>query len=69
MENSSATFLRDTTPKPCTPVSSASPPISLTGCAARSPGDQGREMAKWSQLQADAVDAHIDVFFCDPHSP
>lgn len=28
--------------------------------------DQGREMANWSQLQADA---DIDVFFCDPHSP
>ena len=28
--------------------------------------DQGREMANWAQLQADA---DIDVFFCDPHSP
>ncbi|MGI9029946.1 MAG: IS30 family transposase, partial [Ilumatobacteraceae bacterium] len=28
--------------------------------------DQGREMANWVQLQADA---DIDVFFCDPHSP
>jgi len=28
--------------------------------------DQGREMAKWPQLQAHA---DIDVFFCDPHSP
>ncbi|MGH3850376.1 MAG: IS30 family transposase, partial [Pseudonocardiaceae bacterium] len=28
--------------------------------------DQGREMARWAQLQADA---DIDVFFCDPHSP
>ena len=28
--------------------------------------DQGREMAKWPQLQ---VDADIEVFFCDPHSP
>jgi IS30 family transposase len=28
--------------------------------------DQGREMALWSRLQADA---DIDVFFCDPHSP
>jgi IS30 family transposase len=28
--------------------------------------DQGREMAHWPQLQ---VDADIDVFFCDPHSP
>ncbi len=28
--------------------------------------DQGREMASWSKLQADA---DIEVFFCDPHSP
>ena len=28
--------------------------------------DQGREMAQWEKLQADA---DIDVFFCDPHSP
>ena len=28
--------------------------------------DQGREMASWACLQADA---DIDVFFCDPHSP
>ncbi len=28
--------------------------------------DQGREMASWPQLQ---LDADIDVFFCDPHSP
>lgn len=28
--------------------------------------DQGREMAKWADLQADA---DIDVFFCDPHAP
>ena len=28
--------------------------------------DQGREMAKWPQL---AADADIEVFFCDPHSP
>jgi IS30 family transposase len=28
--------------------------------------DQGREMARWPQLQ---IDAEIDVFFCDPHSP
>jgi IS30 family transposase len=28
--------------------------------------DQGREMANWARLQADA---DIDVFFCDPHSP
>ena len=28
--------------------------------------DQGREMARWADLQ---VDADIDVFFCDPHSP
>ena len=28
--------------------------------------DQGREMAEWEKLQADA---DIDVFFCDPHSP
>jgi transposase, IS30 family len=28
--------------------------------------DQGREMAKWALLQADA---EIEVFFCDPHSP
>lgn len=28
--------------------------------------DQGREMANWAQLQ---VDADIDVYFCDPHSP
>jgi IS30 family transposase len=28
--------------------------------------DQGREMAQWPKLQ---VDAGIDVFFCDPHSP
>jgi len=28
--------------------------------------DQGREMANWAQLQADA---DIAVFFCDPHSP
>ena len=28
--------------------------------------DQGREMANWVDLQADA---DIDVFFCDPHSP
>jgi IS30 family transposase len=28
--------------------------------------DQGREMASWVQLQADA---DIDVYFCDPHSP
>jgi transposase, IS30 family len=28
--------------------------------------DQGREMAQWPQLQ---VDADIEVFFCDPHSP
>jgi len=28
--------------------------------------DQGREMALWPKL---AVDADIEVFFCDPHSP
>ncbi len=28
--------------------------------------DQGREMANWPHLQ---LDADIDVFFCDPHSP
>ena len=28
--------------------------------------DQGREMANWPQLQ---LDADIEVFFCDPHSP
>jgi transposase, IS30 family len=28
--------------------------------------DQGREMANWKQLQ---IDADIDVYFCDPHSP
>lgn len=28
--------------------------------------DQGREMASWPKLQADA---DIEVFFCDPHSP
>jgi len=28
--------------------------------------DQGREMARWPKLQ---IDAEIDVFFCDPHSP
>jgi IS30 family transposase len=28
--------------------------------------DQGREMAQWPKLQADA---DIDVYFCDPHSP
>jgi IS30 family transposase len=26
--------------------------------------DQGREMANWAQMQADA---DIDVYFCDPH--
>jgi len=28
--------------------------------------DQGREMANWVQLE---VDAAIEVYFCDPHSP
>ena len=28
--------------------------------------DQGREMAQWPKLQ---LDADIEVFFCDPHSP
>ena len=28
--------------------------------------DQGREMAEWVQLE---VDADIEVYFCDPHSP
>lgn len=28
--------------------------------------DQGREMAMWTQLR---VDADIEVYFCDPHSP
>ena len=28
--------------------------------------DQGREMANWSSLQ---IDADIEVYFCDPHSP
>ncbi len=28
--------------------------------------DQGREMANWVQLE---VDAGIEVYFCDPHSP
>jgi IS30 family transposase len=28
--------------------------------------DQGREMADWAQLE---VDADIEVYFCDPHSP
>jgi len=28
--------------------------------------DQGTEMAKWPQLK---IEADIDVFFCDPHSP
>jgi IS30 family transposase len=28
--------------------------------------DQGREMARWPRLQ---IDADVDVFFCDPHSP
>ena len=28
--------------------------------------DQGREMAMWPQLR---VDADIEVYFCDPHSP
>jgi IS30 family transposase len=28
--------------------------------------DQGPEMGKWNQV---AVDADIDIFFCDPHAP
>ena len=28
--------------------------------------DQGPEMGKWKQV---AVDADIDIFFCDPHAP
>ncbi len=28
--------------------------------------DQGREMAEWACLE---VDANIEVYFCDPHSP
>jgi transposase, IS30 family len=28
--------------------------------------DQGPEMGKWNQI---AVDADIDIFFCDPHAP
>jgi IS30 family transposase len=28
--------------------------------------DQGSEMGKWKQV---AVDADIDIFFCDPHAP
>jgi transposase, IS30 family len=28
--------------------------------------DQGPEMGKWKQV---SVDADIDIFFCDPHSP
>ncbi len=28
--------------------------------------DQGREMAEWVQLE---VDADVEVYFCDPHSP
>jgi IS30 family transposase len=34
--------------------------------AARVRGDQGPEMGKWNQV---TVDADIDIFFCDPHSP
>jgi transposase, IS30 family len=28
--------------------------------------DQGPEMGKWNQV---AVDADIDIYFCDPHAP
>ena len=28
--------------------------------------DQGPEMVRWKQI---AVDADIDIFFCDPHAP
>ena len=28
--------------------------------------DQGREMANWEQLR---IDADVEVFFCEPHSP
>ena len=28
--------------------------------------DQGPEMGKWKQV---AVDADIDIYFCDPHAP
>jgi len=28
--------------------------------------DQGPEMGKWKQV---AVDADINIFFCDPHAP
>lgn len=28
--------------------------------------DQGREMAEWAAIK---IDAGIDVYFCDPHSP
>jgi hypothetical protein len=28
--------------------------------------DQGPEMGKWKQV---AIDADIDIYFCDPHAP
>ncbi len=53
-------------PRRCaTPLHERLPPC-LSNCVGRLTWDQGAEMAQQARLK---IDAGIQVYFCDPHSP